>query len=94
MAKTTTRKAQDDRLAACVAAVSDEQARFNKAIAAGAVVSLDTFNGPCQVRRVSADFWYHTDGNGGYGRSWAGCNDWTWANLLAQAGVERNRLWR
>lgn len=84
------RKAAAARLEAVTAAVNDEAARFNRAIAAGVVVMLPTFNGAYRVEYVDSNFWYHTDGNGGFGQSWAGCNDGTWANLLSAAGVPRN----
>ncbi len=88
------RKAQDERRQKVNNAVSDEFARFNRAIESGKTVLLPTFSGQYAVKYVDSNFWYHTDGNGGFGQSWAGCNDGTWANLLAQAGVARNPLFQ
>jgi hypothetical protein len=87
-------KAAAERLARHSAAVADEGARFNEAIRAGAVVMLPTFSGSYRVQYVDQDFFYHTDGNGGFGQSWAGCNNAVWADLLQQAGIERNPLYR
>lgn len=83
------------RLSAVSAAVADEQARFNAALAAGARAHLTvaTYPAPLLVSRVDAAFWYYTPAsNGGFGSSWAGCNDGTWADLLRQAGVARNPM--
>ena len=91
--KASDRKAQRERADAVTAAVADEMQRFNAAIRAGAVVRLGTHCGSHQVSHVSTGFWYYTpEANGGFGCSWAGCNDATWARLLHQAGVVRHPL--
>lgn len=83
--------ARNNRMSIIAEAVKQEMTNFNNAIKNGAEVYLDTFNGKYAVKYVSPDFWYHTDG-GGFGQSWCGCNDGTWANLLKQAGVGRALL--
>jgi hypothetical protein len=89
---TTQRRAAQERADRISDACTDERRRFNAAIDAGADVSLPTFSGSYRMRYVDSQWWYHTDGNGGFGQSWCGCNDGTWAGLLAQAGVARNPL--
>lgn len=84
MAKNT-----NDRLAQVLAAVADERSRFNKACKAGARPVLPTFVGPVVVTGVTPDFWFLNER--GEAR-WAGANDQAWADLLAQAGVERHPL--
>lgn len=79
------------------AAVQDETQRLNQALESGALVILKTAFGPYVLEYVSVDLWYHTHPAGQRRdnfnhRSFAGCNDGTWANLLKQAGVERNPL--
>lgn len=86
------RKAQDERRQQVLLALSDEFSRFNRAIESGKIVKLTTFSGQYTVKYVDSQFWYHTDGNGGFGQSWAGCNNFVWADLLAQAGIDRNPL--
>lgn len=82
-----------------MAAAADERTRFNQALANGAVAVLQsTFFGPYRVTSVDEDFWYHTYPMNQVPdqfnrRSFAGCNDGTWANLLEQAHVERNARW-
>ena len=77
------------RMKAINEALAKEVAMLNDAIGNGAEVYLKTHAGPFKLLTVTRDLWYITDGNGGYGLSWCGCNDGTWANLLSQAGVER-----
>mgnify|MGYP005813426339 CR=1 FL=1 len=84
------RNGKDVELAATMEATADERKRFNAAISAGAVIMLPTFNGEYRIRYVDQDWWYHTDGNGGFGHSWAGCNDGCWADLMAKAGLARH----
>jgi hypothetical protein len=95
---TTTRRARQlerERLERVTEACVDERRRFNAAIAAGAQISLTvaTYEEPLRVSGVDSNWWYHTPaGNGGFGCSWAGCNDGTWSDLLRQAGVARHPL--
>lgn len=82
-----------------MAAAADERTRFNHALANGARVILKTAFGDYQVLSVDDQFWYHTQpahfttASVFDTRSFAGCNDGTWANLLEQAHVERNARW-
>lgn len=76
----------------------DERARFNAAIQNGAVVKLHTFSGEYVVDYVNEDWWYithdATQPRGMFNQHhWCGCNDSKWADLMRQAGVERNALW-
>jgi hypothetical protein len=81
------------RLDLFLAANADERSRFNAAIAAGATALLTTHAGTYAVGWVDSEWWYHTPAaNGGFGSSWAGCNDGTWTDLLRQAGVARHRF--
>ena len=82
----------NDRFVQVQNAITDEMTRFNAAIRNGAIITLKTFSGEYRVKWVDCDFWYHTDGNGGFGQSWAGCNNGKWADLLTQANVCRNPL--
>lgn len=91
---TRSRQLSNVRLQKVMAAIVDEKERFNTAIRSGAIVMLTTFNGPYRVKYVDEEFWYHTDGNGGLGQSWCGCNDGKWADLLRQANVTRNPLFQ
>ena len=80
-------------MAASNAAALDERKRMNAALAAGAVVYVKT----CAYRLVSVtnDWWYITAPvDGGSERSWAGCNDGDWRDMMRQAGLERNPRWR
>lgn len=79
----TTKQATNPTFVAAAA----ERAAFNQAIAAGAKVTLTTFCGDYKVLCVTEDWWYITVSANGYQRTWAGCNDGTWANLLKQAGL-------
>ena len=81
-------------------AAADERARFNAALERGAVVIITTFAGRYVVTSVDDNFWYHSYPEGSSPRdwagkrSWAGCNDGKWEDMLKQAGVERNPLWK
>lgn len=89
MARISARAAAAADFEAMMAASADERIRFNRAIANGARVILPTAFGPYRVTSVGQDWWYQTDAL----RSFAGCNDGCWADLLAQAGVARNPRW-
>ena len=82
----------DRRLTAVREAVVDEQIRVNAAIKSGKVAHVQTFNGPYVLRYVDSNFDYHTDGNGGFGQTWSGCNDGEWARIMRELGLDRNRL--
>ena len=70
--------------AACV----NEQTRMNQAISRGARVYITTFLGRRLLKRVTTDWQYHDAA----GRSWAGCNDGDWANMMTQAELWRERI--
>ena len=76
-------------------AVTEELARVNKRIADGAVAYVHTFCGDYQLDYVTREWWYitHPKGqskNGLNQRSWAGCNDSDWADIMKQLGEARN----
>lgn len=88
---------KQQRAKAVAAACADEIARFNAAVAGGvlAAIRVSTYPTPLRVTRCSPDFWVHTpDANCGFGSDWAIANDGRWADLLEQAGVRRNPLFR
>ena len=74
------------------AAVTDELQRMNRAVKNGVIVKVHTFNGDYTLLWVDADWQYHTDGNGGFGQTWMGCNDGGWVSMMRQAGLPRNPL--
>lgn len=93
--KTTTR---NDDHEAMMAASKDERDRANAAIAAGGVAIIDTFVGSYRVTGVTSDWWYASHPadkapDWANTRSWAGCNDGQWADILRQLGVVRNARW-
>lgn len=93
--------------AAISAAAADELSRFNGALAQLAHDTgvnypvLHTAFGDYSVVHVSSDWWYscvlagHDPRNVSYldRRSFVGCNDGTWADLLRQVGVSRHPRW-
>lgn len=95
----TTREIARKRADAVHAACMDERIRFNAAVKAGHVAILPTFAGDYEVISVSSDHWYTTVRVGETARSsalnqrsWAGCNDGTWAMLMAAVGEKRHPL--
>lgn len=96
------RKARDARLQACTEALRDERGRLNLALRDGAVVTVPNgFGIVYRLAVVDQSHWYHCAPVGADGtvshdplrtRSFAGCNDGTWAGLLAAAGVARHPL--
>jgi hypothetical protein len=82
------REQRDRRLAAISEALADERRRFNEAVARVALATLRTAFGPYVVKFVNADHWYACYPVGGRpddhfsGRSFAGCNDGAWEDLL------------
>ena len=78
-------------------AVKDEHARVNQAVSQGKVALVHTFCGDHVLDSVDSEFWYHTHKVGQSNtymntRSWAGCNDGDWADIMRQLGLERNPL--
>lgn len=78
-------------------AAEDELARFNIALNNGKIAIIQTAFGEYEVDSVDNDWWYHTHPKGqskGWSnlRSFAGCNDGTWAALMNQIGEPRNEL--
>lgn len=95
------RKPTNDRLYQVLLAMEDERQRFNHAIYEGGKVAiLHTAFGDYKVHGVDNEHWYHTvpaeQKTKVYGseRSFCGCNDGTWADLMKQVGEERNWLFR
>jgi len=84
---------QAARLQAITAAVTREMVAFNAALAAGKKAVLHTALGEYEVARVREDFWVEC-GSGLHQRSFALANDRRWADLLQQAGVPRDPLFR
>ncbi len=90
-------KEQDERRARVQEAVTDEHARFNKALAEGARIHMDTFAGRYRVTGAQGfditSVPVHQDGREGDDqRTWMLANDNRWAQLLNEAGVARNPL--
>lgn len=82
------------RLQAVFAAAADERRRMNEALHNGAAVVIRTFCGEYRVTAVSDDWWYSSLPVSGSrdSRSWCGCNDGQWADMMRQAGIDRNPL--
>lgn len=81
-------------MAASNEAAADERKRMNAALAAGAVVYVNTFLGTYRLLSVTNEWWYATISlDGRTNRAWAGCNDGDWADMMAQAGIPRNPRW-
>lgn len=77
-----------DRYHAVLTAAEEERRRFNEACSKGARPTIQTAFGPYTVTAVSGDWWYSTTA----GRSFCGCNDSQWANLMDQVHLERHPL--
>lgn len=89
------RQAARERAVQVREAAAEERARFNRATGAGARVVIPTAFGPYRVIRVREDWWYVCEpATGGETRTFAGCNDGTWSDMLEQARVERAPLFR
>lgn len=89
-------KVRDERLAVCIRDNAEERRQFNLVVGRGVIITLVTAFGPYKVDYVDGEWWYHChriiDGvvdAGSFSRSFCGCNDGTWADLMAQAGIER-----
>lgn len=92
-AKAQARKDATARMEAVKAAVSDEMVRFNAAISRGAIARLSNGEQVASVGNYPYDWMYSCPkANGGFGQTFYGANDGTWASLLAQAGVARHPL--
>jgi hypothetical protein len=93
-----TRKANQERKARMdkiMEALNTEQAQLNEAINNGVVIILKTFAGDYQIDGVDANFDYHSHPAGSRNdyfntRTWSGCNDSKWADLLRQANIQRH----
>jgi len=92
-------KRQRARMKAVGEACQDEIGRFNQALSAGAKVIINTAFGMYRVHSVNHDFWYKTSPfnqapSFTNQRSFCGCNDGQWADMMQQAGVLRNPLFK
>lgn len=81
-----------------MAAAKDERDRMNEAVHNGKEIIVKTFCGNYTLDYVTDDWWYHTHPQGQTSnwmnqRSWCGCNDGDWAEMMKQAGLKRNHLW-
>ena len=89
-------KEQDERRARVREAVTDEHTLFNRALAAGTRVHMDTFAGRYRVTGAQGfditSVPVYEDGREGCQRTWMLANDNRWAQLLDEAGVARNPL--
>lgn len=84
-----------ERRKAVSEAVIDEISRVNAAIQQGSYAHVRTFNGDYRLRGVNpTTFDYYTDGNGGFGQTWSGCNDSEWARIMHQLNLPRHPLFR
>lgn len=77
-----------NRYNAVLTAAEEERRRFNEACTKGARPTMETAFGYYIVTFVSNEWWYSTTA----GRSFCGCNDRTWADLMAQVGLDRHPL--
>ncbi len=93
----TERKARDQRMIQVREAVTDERIRVNGAIKATITVIIPTSFGPYQLDAVTAEYDYITH-PAGQAKNWmnqrtfAGCNDPTWAGIMRDAGLKRHPL--
>ncbi|KKL14133.1 hypothetical protein LCGC14_2518790 [marine sediment metagenome] len=92
-----TNRERDQRRERVHEAVTDEHTRFNKALGNGAMVYMDTFAGRYRVTGargfdITSVPVYQDGREGGDQRTWMLANDSRWAQLLKEAGVERNPL--
>ena len=97
--KAAATRARNTRLAQVKAALTDERYRFNLALSQGVKVILKTCFGDYQLIAVDPDHWYTTcrpnnSGDAWGHRSFCGCNDGAWADLLRQANVTRHPLFQ
>ena len=88
------KRQQAERHQLMMAAARDERSRFNAALASGKMATLQTAFGPFEVTAVDDNFWFTTfpEGRGRdqfSRRSFAGCNDGSWWDLLEQVGEPR-----
>lgn len=94
-ARRAARKARDERMEKIREAMQDERARFNEKVLGGAVAILDTAFGLFEVDGVTPEFWFLTHPKGEKlstwnRRSFAGCNNGSWADLLEQVDEPRH----
>lgn len=97
--KKAERKALEERHRDVSRAIQLEMAVVNETIEKGGIAIIDTFCGPYQLDFINSDFWYITHPKGKQRdsfnrRSWAGCNDRTWEDILGQLGIERHPLFK
>jgi len=90
-------KARDERARQVREAMIDERDRFNAKVLTGTVAILQTAFGPFQVTSVNQDFWFSSHPAGQTRSEWnrrsfAGCNNGSWADLLRQVGEARHPL--
>ncbi len=90
-------KATAERLAKVTEALMVERMAVSQALSNGKKITLTTAFGEYELVRVSTDMWYGTYPVGQIRnqfshRSFAGCNDGQWADILKQAGVARHPL--
>jgi len=88
-----------ERLRAISEAIQLEMVAVNEALQSGKIAVIETFCGRYILKSVSSDFWYYTYPEGQKpdsfnSRSWAGCNDGTWEDIMKQLDLERHPLWR
>jgi len=92
------REAQKARMFAVRAALADEMTRFNQ-VAYQVLPVLHTAFGDYYVRSVNSEFWYMTQASKTRSdsfsdRSFCGCNDGKWEDLLKQCGLSRHPLFQ
>ena len=90
----TFKRQQAERHQKMMDAARDERTRFNAALASGKTATLQTAFGPFEVTAVDDNFWFTTFPKGRARdqfsqRSFAGCNDGSWHDLLEQVGEAR-----
>lgn len=88
---------EDERHQVVGIAVADEKSRFNTALANGKAAILHTALGDYYVNSVNTDWWYscrlHREKSDWLtDRSFAGCNNGSWDDLMQQVGEARHPL--
>jgi len=81
------------------AATKIERAQVNGVLLSGKRAFITAAGSEYELDAVTDDWWYIThpkDQEANYlnRRSWCGCNDDTWADIMKQLGLERHLLFR
>ena len=86
-------KTKVDKLTEITEAFASERQAVNSRLANGAQIYIKTYLGRRRIVHIGTAFGghsYHDDHN----RSWAGANDGDWANIMTQASIPREALFK